>query len=94
MPCLAANGAVCQSSANDIAKAVVYCDHLCISKCSNGMLYRNKVVVIASWVAESIKVNIVLVKAFINLVHGDPESLTWCTLVCPVVSLAAGQDGV
>ena len=44
--------------------------------------------------AESIKVNVVLAKVFINLVHGDPESMTWCTLVRPVVSWAAGQDGV
>ena len=44
--------------------------------------------------AESIKVNIVLTKVFVNLVCGDPESLIWCTLVRPVVSLAAGQDGV
>ena len=44
--------------------------------------------------AESIKVNIVLEKVFINLVCGDPESLMWCTLVWPVVSQAAGQDGI
>ena len=43
---------------------------------------------------ESIKGNIVSAKAFVNLVHGDPESLTWCTLVQLVVSKAAGQDGV
>ena len=44
--------------------------------------------------AESIKVNIVSAKAFVNLVRGDPESMMWCTLVWPVVSQAAGQDGV
>ena len=44
--------------------------------------------------AESIKVNIVSARAFVNLVRGDSESMTWCTLVRPVVSLAAGQDGV
>ena len=41
MPCLAANGAVCQSSAKDVAKAVVCSDHLCLSKCSNGVLCKN-----------------------------------------------------
>ena len=35
--------------------------------------------------AESIKVNVVSIKAFVNLVHGDPESMTWCTLAWPVV---------
>ena len=44
--------------------------------------------------AESIKVNVVLGRVFVNLVHGDPESLTWCTLVWPVISQAAGQDGI
>ena len=42
--------------------------------------------VVAKQVAESTKVNVVLAKAFINLVCGDPESMTWCTLVWPVVS--------
>ena len=44
--------------------------------------------------AESIKVNVVLAKAFINLVHSDPESITWCTLVWPVVGKATRQDCV
>ena len=38
MPCLTANGGVCQSSGNDIAKMVVCSDHRGMSKCSNGML--------------------------------------------------------
>ena len=42
--------------------------------------------VVAKQVAESIKVNVVSAKAFVNLVRGDPESMTWCTLVRPVVS--------
>ena len=41
--------------------------------------------------AESIKVNVVSAKAFINLVRGDPESITWCTLVQPIISKAAVQ---
>ena len=39
----------------------------------------------AKQIAESIKVNVVSAKAFVNLVHGDPESMTWCTLVRSVV---------
>ena len=38
MPCLAANGGVCQSSRNDVAKAVSCSDHRGMSKCSNGVL--------------------------------------------------------
>ena len=94
MPCLRANDDVCKSSGNDVAKAVVCCDRRGMSKCSNGMLCKDQVVVVAKQVAESIKVNVVLAKAFVNLVRGDPESLTWCTLVQPVVSQAAGLDGV
>ena len=41
---------------------------------------------VASQVTESIKVNVVSSKKFVNLVRGDPESLTRCTLVWPVVS--------
>ena len=94
MPCLRANGGVSQSSGNDVAKAVVCSDHRGMSKCSNGMLCKNQIVVIAKQVTESIKVNVVSTKAFVNLVYGGPESLTWCTLVRPVVSQTAGQDGV
>ena len=94
MPCLTANGAACQSSGNGVPKAVVCSDHRGMSKCSNGVLCKNQVVVVASQVAESIKVNVALTKAFVNLVCGNPESLTWCTLVRPVVSQATGEDGV
>ena len=41
MPCLTANGAVCQSSGNDVAKAVVCSDCCGMSKCSNGVLCKN-----------------------------------------------------
>ena len=41
MPCLTANGSVCQSSGNDVAKAVVCSDHCGMSKCSNGVLCKN-----------------------------------------------------
>ena len=38
MPCLAPNGGVCQSSGNDVAKAVSCSDRRGMSKCSNGVL--------------------------------------------------------
>ena len=41
MPCLTANGGVCQSSRKDVAKAVVCSDYRGTNKCSNGMLCKN-----------------------------------------------------
>ena len=41
MPCLTANGGVCQSSANDVAKAVVCSDHRGMSKYNNSVLCKN-----------------------------------------------------
>ena len=38
MPCLALNGGGCQSSANDVAEAVLCSDRHGMSKCSNGVL--------------------------------------------------------
>ena len=38
MPCLTANGGVCKSSGNDVAKAVWCSDRRGMSKCSNGVL--------------------------------------------------------
>ena len=94
MPCLTTNGGVCQSSGNDVAKAVMCSDRYGMSKCGNGMLCKDQVVLVAKQVAEDIEVNVVSAKVFINLVRGDPDSLTCCMLVQPVVSQAAGQDGV
>ena len=37
-------------------------------------------------IAESIKVNIVSAKVFANMVHGDVDCITWCTIVWPVVN--------
>ena len=36
-------------------------------------------------VADGIKVNVVSARVFVNLVCGDWEAVTWCTLVWPVV---------
>ena len=41
MPCLAANGGLCKSSGNEVAKVVVCYDHRGMSKCSNGVLCKN-----------------------------------------------------
>ena len=35
-------------------------------------------------------VNIVSTKAFVNMVRGDIDCITWCTLVRPVVNQATG----
>ena len=40
----------------------------------------------AKQVADSIKINIVSARAFVNLVCGDSEVVTWCPLVRPVVN--------
>ena len=40
----------------------------------------------AKQVADSIKVNVVSARAFVNLVRGDSEAAMWCTLVRPVVN--------
>ena len=44
MPCLTANGGVCQSSRNDVAKAVVCSDCHGMSKCSNGPVYTGRLI--------------------------------------------------
>ena len=41
MTCLTANDGVCQSSGNEVAKAVACSDHRGMSKGSNGMLCKN-----------------------------------------------------
>ena len=40
---------------------------------------------------ESIKVNMVSAKAFVNMVYGDIGCITWYTLVQPVVNQATGD---
>ena len=42
--------------------------------------------------AESIKLNVVSALAFVNMVHGDNNAVTWCTLVHPVVSYVTGES--
>ena len=56
----------------------------------NGVLCKKKVLVLAKQIAESIKVNVVSAKAFMNMVCGDVDCATWCTMVRPVVKQATG----
>ena len=41
MPCLAANGGVCYSCGNDVAKAALCSDRRGMSNCSNGVLCKD-----------------------------------------------------
>ena len=57
-----------------------------MTTCSSGAWCCDKVVVSARQLAESIKINVVSARVFVNIVHGDNDAVTWCTLVCPVVN--------
>ena len=65
-------------------------DHARMTTCSNGVLCKKNVLVLVKQIAESIKVNVMLAKAFVNMVCGDVDCITWCTLVRPVVNQATG----
>ena len=43
--------------------------------------------------AESIKINVASACAFVNMVCGDNDAVTWCTLVRPVVNYVTGETG-
>ena len=60
--------------------------HTRMTTCSNGVLCKKRVLVLAKEIAESIKVKIVSAKVFVSMVHGDDECATWCALVHPVVN--------
>ena len=64
--------------------------HARVTTCSNGMFCKKKVLVLAKQIVESIKINVVSAKAFVNMVHGDVDCITWCTLERPVVNQATG----
>ena len=55
--------------------------HARMTTYSNGVLCKKKVLVQAKSIAESIKVNVMSAKAFVNMVRGNDECITWCTLV-------------
>ena len=65
-----------------------------MTTCSNGVQCHDKVVVSTVQVANSIKTNVVNACAFVNKVHGDSDSVTWRTLVHPVVSKVIGESGL
>ena len=91
MPCLGKNNGVCKSSANGVGSTPSGSCGTNVSQCSNGVTCTDQVVVSAKQVADSIKVNVVSAHAFVNLVCGDSEAVTWCTLVRPVVNQATGD---
>ena len=86
MPCLGKKDGVCKSSTNCVGSTLSSSRGTNVSQCSNGVTCTDKVVVSAKQVADSIKVNVVAVHAFVNLVCGDSEAVTWCMLVRNVVN--------
>ena len=80
MPCLVRNGCDCKSSANSVGGNMGSLRGNMIT-CSNGARCCDKVVVSARQVAKSTKINLVSARAFVNIVHGDSDVVTWCTLV-------------
>ena len=86
MPCLGKKGGVCKSSANCVGSTHSGLHGTNVSQCSNGVTCTDQIVVSAKQVADSIKINNIFAFAFVNLVCGVSESVTWCTLVRPVVN--------
>ena len=86
MPCFGKKDGVCKSSANCVGSAQSGSRGTNVSQRSNGITCTDYVVVSAKQVADSIKVNVVSAHAFVNLVCGDADAVTWCTLVRPVVN--------
>ena len=86
MPCLGKKDGVCKSSANCVHSAQSGLCGTKVGQCSNGVTCTDQIVVSAKQVAGSIKINIVSAHAFVNLVSGDSNGVTWCTLVRPVVN--------
>ena len=86
MPCLGKKDGVCKSSTNCVGSAPSGSCGTNVSQCSNGITCSDWVVVSAKQVADSIKINVVSAHAFINLVCGDSEAVTWCLLVSLVVN--------
>ena len=84
MLCLAKQDGACKSSANCVGSAQSGLCGTNVSQCSNGVTYTDKLVVSAKQVANSIKINVISVHAFVNLVCGDSDSVPWCMLVRPV----------
>ena len=77
---------MCKSSTNCVGSAQSCSRGSNVSQCSNGITCTDQIVVSAKQVADSIKVNVVSARAFVNLDCSDSEAVTWCTLVRPVVN--------
>ena len=59
--------------------------HARMTTYSNGKLYRSKVLVSATQIADSTKLSFVSAKVFVNMVHHDADCVAWCILLRPVV---------
>lgn len=71
--CLLENDGVCKPILNLQGNHVDGVGHAKTTTCSNGTLCKNKVLASAMYIVESIKVNVVSSKAFVNMVCGDSE---------------------
>ena len=91
MLCFGKKDGVRKSSANCVGSTPSGSCGTNLSHCSNGITCTDQVVVSAKQVADSIKVNVVSARTFVNLVCGDSEAVTWCMLVRPVVNQATGD---
>ena len=87
---LVENDGVCQSILNLQGGRMDGIGHARMATCSSGVLCKNKVLVSAEQTAESIKVNVVSAKAFVNILCNDDECVMWCMLVGPIVNQATG----
>ena len=76
----------CKSSANCVGSTQSGLHGGHVRQYSNGVTCTDQIVVSTEQVAYSIKINVVSAHAFVNLVCGDSEAVTWCTLVRPVVN--------
>ena len=94
MPCLTKKDGVCKSCTNCVGSTQSGLCGTSIIQCSNSVTCTGQIVVSTKQVADSIKINIVSVQAFVNLVRGDSESVMWCTLVRPVVNQVTGDSMV
>ena len=83
MPYLGETDGVCKSSANCVGSAQSGSRGTNVSQCSNGITCTDQIVVSTKEVADSIKINVISARAFVNLAYGDSDLVTWCMLVWP-----------
>ena len=86
MPCLGEKNGVCKSNTYCVGSAQSGSCGSHASQCSNGITCTDQIVVSAKQMVDSIKINVVSAHAFVNLVCGDSEVVTWCLLVRPMLN--------